>query len=676
MTIITRALIGASLAALAVFPASAENATPAMSSAEDARSSTPSDTEQTITVTAQKIAAQSVRDAARAPGGADVVGAEEYQDKLAANLRDALAFSPGVYAQPRYGQEVRISIRGSGIGRGAHLRGITLLQDGVPINLADGAGDFLELDPLLLERIAVLRGANAMSIGAASLGGAIDGITPTGRSAPGVRLRIDGGAFDTLREIATVGLATDRGDALLALSGETSNGDREHADRHGLRLNGNVGVRLGEGGETRLYVAALRLRQRSPGFLTADTVTSRPRSASPAALANDQARNVDGLRLQSRTRLALGGGRLEFGGFVNAKTLDHPIFQTLDQKSTDGGGFARGEWTAGPVALVAGVIARTGETRARRFVNIGGRRGDITFRAVQQASTVDTYGEARWTPTPALTLIGGATWGVGTRDQTQLFPTRARGRVRYDTVSPRAGVLVDPRPGVQLYANYSRSHEMPPLAELAQVSTFVPLGIQRGWTAEAGARGNIGPARFDLSAYRTDLRGELLMFTINQSVPAATFNADRTRHQGIEAGLDLDIGRLVRLRQVYQLNDFRFRDDAQYGDNRLPVVPRHLYRAELRLGDERAHLSPSVEWVPQGAWSDYANTYRPDGYMLLGATAAVRLRPGLELFADARNLGAERAAGDVAAVTRWTPASAIFFPVERRQFYAGVRARL
>lgn len=57
-------------------------------------------------------------------------------------MRDTLAFSPGVYTQPRYGQEVRISIRGSGISRGFHMRGLMLLQDGAPINLADDNGDF------------------------------------------------------------------------------------------------------------------------------------------------------------------------------------------------------------------------------------------------------------------------------------------------------------------------------------------------------------------------------------------------------------------------------------------------------------------------------------------------------------------------------------------------------
>src|SRR3546814_17858695 len=85
------------------------------------------------------------------PGGVDVVSADSFKDKVAVSLRDALAFSPGVYTQPRFGQEVRLSIRGSGISRGYHMRGITLLQDGIPINLSDDNVDFQEINPQVFE---------------------------------------------------------------------------------------------------------------------------------------------------------------------------------------------------------------------------------------------------------------------------------------------------------------------------------------------------------------------------------------------------------------------------------------------------------------------------------------------------------------------------------------------
>jgi len=167
-------------------------------------------------------------------------------------------------------------------------------------------------------------------------------------------------------------------------------------------------------------------------------------------------------------------------------------------------------------------------------------------------------------------------------------------------------------------------------------------------------------------------------------IPAATFNADKTRHQGIEAGLDLAFTPWASLRQVYQYSDFRFRNDAIYGDNRLPVVPRHFYRAELKLGTDRLSISPSVEWLPQGAWVDYVNSKRVGNYALLNLGAQAQLRDGVTLFLDARNLTQKRAVGDISALVRYTPdnaatavdeGSVAFYPLERRAIYGGVRAR-
>ncbi len=68
-------------------------------------------------------------------------------------------------------------------------------------------------------------------------------------------------------------------------------------------------------------------------------------------------------------------------------------------------------------------------------------------------------------------------------------------------------------------------------------------------------------------------------------------------------------------------SNFRFRDDADYGDNRLPVVPKHIYRAELRIGTDALHIAPNVEWVPDGPFADYRNLVSTPGYALMGVTA-------------------------------------------------------
>ena len=138
--------------------------------------------------------------------------------------------------------------------------------------------------------------------------------------------------------------------------------------------------------------------------------------------------------------------------------------------------------------------------------------------------------------------------------------------------------------------------------------------------------------------------------------------------------LDLDPAPWIRLRQVYQLNDFRFRDDAQYGDNRLPVIPRHQYRGELRLGTDAISVSPNIEWIPRGAFADYRNTVRTPGYALLGIGATASVGAGVTAFVDARNLTAKKAIGDISAVLLATPATVAYYPVERRALYGGLRA--
>jgi iron complex outermembrane receptor protein len=82
-----------------------------------------------------------------------------------------------------------------------------------------------------------------------------------------------------------------------------------------------------------------------------------------------------------------------------------------------------------------------------------------------------------------------------------------------------------------------------------------------------------------------------------------------------------------------------------------------------------------VEWVPQGAFADYANSFKTPGYALLGVTAGAAVTDRLDLVLDARNLAAKRAVGDISAVVSAAPASAIYYPVERRAVSAGLRAR-
>jgi iron complex outermembrane receptor protein len=650
---------------LAAFPAHAEEA------AADA----------TIIVTAPQSTDDAEARVRAVPGGADVVSHRDYADKSIVSLRDTLAFSPGVYLQPRYGQEVRIAIRGSGLSRGYHMRGLTLLQDGVPINLADDNGDFQELEPIFFDHLEVHRGSNALRFGSTTLGGAVNGVTPTGRTAEGLYLRADAGSFDSTRGLIAAGVQSARVDAWGAVSADMSDGDRAQAKRHSLRFHGNAGLSLSDSVTTRFYASVNHIRQQLPGALTRDQALTSPRMASAASRDGNQARDVDSLRLQNRTTIDWGALMLDVGGYLNAKSLYHPIYQVVDQDSMDRGAFFRFDYAGAAVEATIGGDLRVGDIRSRRFVNVRGRRGAPTFDADQDARTASLYGEVRVRPVPALTLVAGGVYADAMRRQhinaNSAAPGQAGtlGRADFDAFSPKLGLLFEAAPDVQFYANYSRSVEFPGLGELAQIASFVALDPQRAWTVEAGTRGRMGPVGWDVTAYRSDLKGEMLQYDVGPGIPASTFNAARTRHQGVEAALDWNPVGWLRLRQVYTFSDFRFRGDAAYGAARLPVVPRHVYRAELRIGNDALHVAPNLEWVPQGPFADYRNGVRTPGYALFGLTGGARVAEGLDAFIDVRNIAGKKAIGDVSAVIAATPASAIYYPVERRSIAAGLRAR-
>ena len=624
----------------------------------------------------------------RTPGAVAVVASETYQDRYALSFADTLRGVPGVFAQRRWGEEVRLSIRGSGIGNGAHLRGVLLAQDGVPFNAPDGFGEFQEIDPLIARHIDVYKGGNALRFGGAALGGAINVVTPTGRTAASRNLiRIEGGSFDTQR--GHVAIARDLGewDVYAAATVARSDGFRDNQNSDSKRLTLNLGRTFGTDRELRLIVQGNDLDQSVSSAVTRQQALTNPRDVPANNRALAFARDVKSLRTTVLGRWRIDDSLMfEGAAYVVDKDLYHPISIVIDQNSLQWGGYGRVDWNGQVMGLradaYAGVSYRGGATDAFTFVAAGGARpGARIGDSIQDAVGLDVFAEGRLFVTDRLALVAGGSYGRAERDFTNNLAPSNNADVTFDWFSPRIGLLWEDETGTQVYANLTRSVEAPGYNALVQgaIPRFVDVDIQDAWTAEIGARGRRGPFTFDLSAYRAEITGELLNFIVTPDIPASTFNAGDTVHQGIEAGLDWRItagphGRLT-LRQTYAWSDFVFDGDPVYGDNRLPVVPEHLYRAELKyIHPAGWFVAPSVEWSPSDVLVDYANTLTAPDYAILSLNAGWGFDNGVSLFLDARNLTGENYISSVNAVTdaRVAP-TAVFVPGEGRSAYVGVR---
>ncbi|MDY6923281.1 MAG: TonB-dependent receptor [Pseudomonadota bacterium] len=624
----------------------------------------------------------------RTPGAVAVVASETWEDRYALTLSDTLRSVPGVFAQKRWGEEVRLSIRGSGIGQSLHLRGVLLAQDGVPISAPDGFGDFQELDPLIARYTEVYKGGNALRFGGAALGGAVNILTPTGRDAAAANLlRLEGGSFETRR--AHLALARDHGDWDLYAAGtwSGSEGFLDHQDADSRRLTLNLGRRLGEDREVRVIVQANALDQEISGGQTLSDALTRPRAVQPSVTALGYARDVDSVRVTAQTRWRLDDGLVFEGGvYVADKHLYHPVPVVLDNDYRYWGGFGRLDWTGAVMGLradaFAGVYVRTGDNDSLVFTNAGnGNAGFLIGDTLQTATAVDVFAEGRLFVTDRLALVAGGSWGRSEREvDNRLNPANDAER-NYEWFSPRVGLLWEDEAGSQVYANVTRSVEPPSFLELIQspIPRFVDLDAQQAWTGEIGARGQRGAFLYDVAFYRAHIEGELLNYIVTADIPASTFNAGDTVHQGVEAGLDWrlpDVGPArLTLRQTWTWSDFHFDNDPVYGDNRLPIIPEHAYRAELKYEHPGGwFLAPSVEWTPKDILVDYANTLKYPGYTTLSLNAGIDLPNGVSLFADLRNLTDERYVSNANAVTDAGVApTAVFTPGEGRAAYVGVR---
>jgi iron complex outermembrane receptor protein len=622
----------------------------------------------------------------------------EIKNRFADTLRDVLKDLPGVFVQTRYGQELRLSVRGSGLARGFHLRGIEVLQDGIPVNLADGSGDFYQIDPLSIRSVEVFKGGNGLAYGASTLGGAVNFLTPTAYTAAGQNsLRIDAGSFGTVRVNAQVSRISGPFDVFLNGTITHSDGWRQHETTDMRQFNGNVGYRIGPDVETRFFFGAYFVDQKLPGALTLFDALHRPQLAATPALTGNQSRETATERIANRTSIRFDVGQLDFDTWAIHKKLYHPIFQVIDQDgwtygvaprytaSLDVGGYRND--------VIVGARAIGGTNQARQFVNVAGTRGGQTLNARQDATNYAAYAENRFFVLPTLALMAGVKWLHEERSYTDYGglpgnPKPKAAERTYEGANPKVGVLWQPTKDIQAFADLTRSRDIPDFTDLAQTigatSRFVPLRAQRAWTAEVGTRGRQDRWRWDVTLYRSIIRDELLQFTVDPSIPASTFNAPRTRHQGVEAAAGFDLvrdvsgpgaGDTIAVSQVWTYNDFRFVRDPQYGNNRIAGAPRNVLRTVVSYSrPDGIFLAPALDWVPTGAFADHANSLRAPGYALIGVQAGYNGKDGFSIYLDARNLANRRYVSDISTVTDARKVgTAIFYPGQGRSVFAGVR---
>lgn len=657
-------------------------------------------TEQSLTTPSIELSQEKLN---AVPGGTTVIDPEQFRNGAVRDIADSLRLTPGVYAQSRFGSdETRLSIRGSGISLTFNTRGIRLLRDGLPLNEADGNFRPQLLEPLVAQQIEVYRGANALEFGAATLGGAINIISPTARTVDGFTQRLELGSDAYRRFQITNGkVIDDKWDIYGSLTGIAQDGFRDNAEQDTIRFYGNVGYQWGSGSETRIHLNIQDNNLELPGSLTLEQLEEDASQANAGSELVNSQRDFDLYRISAQHSVPLAnGGKADFGLSFQHLDFFHPLrFALLLSDQNDTTFSTRVEQPIGERHnLIYGALASWGESNDQRSSNFGlaagvpFNQGSITERGDSRSFGLELFIQDTIALNNTVDAIVGTQAVFARRESSELdlrsneFGEREE---NYSGLSPRIGLIWAPTENNQYFTNLSRSFEAPTSSAFAIDLDNTTEGIldeQIAMTFEIGTRGNIRNLNYELAVYYSDIENEIL--TVEnplQDGDTITSNADDTVHKGVEFGISGALTPWLNVIAAYTYNNFKFNNDTLFSNNEIPSIPRNFANAEFEFHNQSGFsIGPTIQYA-DSHYVDFANTVRNNAYVIYGLKASYQANNWFKVFLEARNLEDETFASNtgtasnlngISDATNATTGGSVFNPGIDRSFFAGVEIKL
>lgn len=657
-------------------------------------------------------------------------------------LKDALRYTPGVMVQESFGSNdlPRLNIRGSGIQSNPQRRGVYLSQDGIPINFADGSYVAGALDPSAAQYIEVFKGANALRYGAATLGGTINFNTYTGISAPGLFAKAEAGSHDYYSGLLRYGNNRGKGDFSTTLSAGKQSGFRQHNKNKKLNLIGNIGYRFNKDIETRLFFSYSYINFDIPGPLTMQALLEDPTWVNPGVVL-PQTMGPNILRDKPKRELSLFriANSTLFRFSNDSRLLLSASYQYSDDRfvfpiviSTQHSFYhdfgLKAEYTRywDNHSFTAGFLGSYGFIDRRGHINKDGFDSFMFSWDHLHASNATLYMEDNLQLADRLQITGNLQVVYNERNSKDVFPfpdlrpwyshsshkyryfhsENITGIQTYHAVNPRIGVIYNSgkEKDIQFFANISQSYEPPTFDELVgtevteNINTSpkklfaVKLDKQTATTIEAGSRHNGQRYNWNLSAYHSWVRNELLEVKDFVLGVKKTRNYPHTAHTGIEAGIGIIPFRGIisanendtfGLKGMYNYSHFRF-TSGEYKGNRLAGIPRHFVTAALEYRyPEIGFLEFNTEWQPEATPVDHTNTLNQLPFLIFGFRIGFEGIDNCTFYIEGKNiLNRYYAATYVISDQIHSPAipfpdfgvenMAFFMPGPTRAFYVGV----
>ncbi len=539
------------------------------------------------------------------PQTVTVITREQLDDQGVTQLGDALRYVPGVVLGQGEGNRDQIVLRGQNTTADFFLNG-----------LRDDTQYYRSL--YNIERVEVLKGANALLFGRGGGGGVINRV----RKAPSLA----GASFGANAAVGTFGeyaLSADLNQPLSQNVGARLNGTYEEFNNHRQDYSGRfIGVNptlaFTPGPDTRIdlsynYDDDRRIADRGVPSLGGPAPVDRPLEGFRDTFfgrADINIAKVQAHIAEIRVAQQLAGGLTlnlagqyshtdKYYGNVFAAHAVNPATRTVELSAYNSAsvrenwiGQANLVWQGktGPIGhtLLAGIEAGDQATAARRSEGVFQGSNVVTLaeriaipavtfgtpsRSAQtKVQTLSAYVQDQIELAPFLQIVGGVRYDEFKIRADNLLSTTPATRTAARTDrkwSPRAGVIVKPKANVSLYGSYTRSF-LPQSGDQfsALDATQATLAPEEFTNLELGAKWELTPAlALTAAAYRLDRNNSRL----NDPVTGIPQLSGKTRARGIELSA---VGKILPEWQVslgYSLQEAKIRSATTSGSNTTTV---------------------------------------------------------------------------------------------------------
>jgi iron complex outermembrane receptor protein len=555
------------------------------------------------------------------------------------SLFESLGGVAGLFAQnpDNFSQDLRISIRGFGARAAFGIRGIRLVIDGIPESTPDGQADVDNLDMGAMRRLEVMRGPSSGLYGNAA-GGILNFQTENANEMQLLEGQATVGSYGLRSYRFKTGAQRKKFQYVFIATRNQSEGYRALSHMESTILN--LKLRYDFDSLTRLSILANYGNSPvadDPGGLTLQQAMDNRRQAHP--------NNVRFLAGES-----VAQGRI---GITFEKTMgNHLIFARAFGTKRDFANYlafqAAGAGTINRTFMGAsfqyqfsrkfelisyrfrlGMDVEAQDDTRRRFDNLIGERGKLTFDQLESFKNIAAYVTQELTYQKVTMLVGLRSDAIRL-NATDYFLTDGdqSGKRQFSRMNPSVGISLEASSKVNIYTNLGTSFETPTMSELSNNPTgtggFNPdLNPQQAVNYEIGAKTYFGQRlRTDIALFNVEVKNELVPRQIEGQAGRVYYrNAGRSRRQGVELSLNAVLAKGLTLFSNYTYSDFRYREyqttTGKFDGNVLPGIPKHAAQAELRYFTPMGLFAIAQIRHASQLYADDANAVTANGYSVV-----------------------------------------------------------